>query len=322
MVFQSLLFLTVGCAITAGTVSAQTAAWPSQPIRIVVTQGAGSGSDIVARLLANQMAVGMKHSVIVDNRPGAAGTIGHQSVARSTPDGHTLLLTSTGLLLVVPAMMSSAKFRYTDFTPVSAVNSASFVVLVPTTPGSPTTLKELLVKIGTVNANYGSSGAGTMAHLASTQILRKAGVIAQHVPYKSNAQVLQDLAGGLLTFASDSATSALPLIQGGRLRALAVTGHERLVSLPNVPTLEEAGLPGLTVTTLSGLLGPKDLPKAIVEKLHEAVQSALQSPEVRDRLIALDAPPVSMTLSDFESRLRNDAAVWERLVKQLQLRSE
>jgi len=312
----------LGAAALAPVATLAAEGWPSQPIRLIVTQGAGSGSDVVARLLASRMQILLANPVVVENRPGAAGTIGHEFVARSAPDGYTLLLSSTGPLLVTPVMLSTARFRYTDFVPVAAVNSASFLVLVAKFPGAPTTLTELLDRVRGSDASFGSSGAGTMAHLASALILRKAGLRAQHVQYRANTQVLQDLVSGQLLFACDSATSAMSLIESGRLRALAVTGGERMSALPEVPTLAEAGLPGVEATTIGGLLAPKGTPDVIVERLSATVAQALSTPEVRDRMATLGSPAMIQSSVQYRAQLRKDAPFWESLVRELGLSNQ
>lgn len=296
--------------------------WPQQPIKIVVTQGAGAGSDVMARLIAHHLQGAMKHPFIVENKPGAAGAIGHEFVAKAAPDGHTLLLTSTGPLLAVPAMMASARFRYTDFAPIGSLNSSAFVVLVANTPTGPKSLAELRDAIARERATFGSSGAGTMVHLATMMMLRQAKLVADHIPYKTNAQVLQDLVGGQLLFALDSPGSALPLIQSGRVRALAVTGRERMVSLPAVPTLAEAGLPDVEAITVVGLFAPKGLAAPIVSQLNAELNKVLQSPALRDRLVAMDNPPMLMTPSEYERRVAADAAIYEDMVRALNLRTE
>lgn len=297
--------------------------WPvsQQPVRIVVTQGAGSGSDVVARLLASEMQTALGHSVIVDNRPGAAGTMGHSHVAKSPADGHTLIFSSTGLLLVTPEIMAGNHAKYTDFTPVAAVNEASYVVLVPEQAGAPRTLAELRAQLADGRGTFGSSGAGTMAFLASSLILGRTGLKAEHIAYKTNAQVLQDLAGGRITFACDSLASAKALLQAGRVRALAVTGAQRMSSLPDVPTLPEAGLEATQVITTAGLLAPRGISPALVEKIDQAVRKATSSPAFVERMNGLESPARYLSSAQYAVRIEADAKLWRGLVKQLNLQA-
>ncbi len=310
------------CSATA-VVHAQPT-WPiaGQPIRIVVTQGPGAGSDLLARLVANEMQGALNHPVIVENRPGAAGTLGHQHVATAAPDGHTLILSSTGLLLVTPEITSGLKVRYTEFAPIAGINEAAYLVLVPESPTAPKTLAQLREKLSDGRGTFGSSGAGTMAHLSSSLILRRAGLTADHIPYKANGQVLQDLAGGRLDFASDTVASALPMLQGKRVRALAVTSQERLASLPDVPTLAEAGLPGTTVLTKAGLLAPKNIRPEVAQRLADAVQTSLKSPDFLAKLALQESRPRFLSPEDYSKELAADARLWLDLVRQMNLKAD
>lgn len=217
--------------------------FPSKPITLVVTQGVGSGSDITARLLAGYLGPALGQSVVVENRAGASGILGHQSVTRATPDGHTLLFTSTAGLFVVPVMNPNAKYSLADYVPVSPVLRASFAVLVANTPQAPKSLPELLSSLRAKPQSFASAGVGTMTHLGTELVLRRAGVQATHIPYKGSGAALTDLMGGQVLFATDSLTAAMTHIRSGKLRALATTGPARKGSLPDVPTLAEAGIP-------------------------------------------------------------------------------
>ncbi len=300
-------------------------AWPTpgQPIRIVVTQGPGAGSDILARLIGAELQTALDgHPVVVENRPGAAGMLGHSYVAKAPADGNTLILSSTGLLLVTPEMTTGLRIHYTDYAPVAGLIEGPYVLVVPNTPEAPKSLAELRRQLADGKGTYGSSGAGTMAHLASALVLQRAGLKADHVPYKANTQVLQDLAGGRLSFASDSVSSARGMLQADRVRALAVTSAERLSSLPGVPTLAEAGLPGTVITTRAGLLAPKGVPPERIQRLSEAVRQVLAQPAVAARLVALESPARYASPADYAKELDAEAKVWVGLVKQMNLKPD
>lgn len=312
---QRRLLLASGAAALCGAarIAAAQPAWPvaGQPIRIVVTQGPGAGSDVLARMLAYEMQGVLNHPVMVENRPGAAGTLGHHAVATAAPDGHTLVLSSTGLLLVTPEITSGTKVRYTEFAPVAGINEAAYLVLVPETAATPKTLAQLRERLAGGRGTYGSSGAGTMAHLSSSLILQRAGLSADHIPYKANGQVLQDLAGGRLDFACDTVASARPVIQGGRIRMLAVTSSERLASLPDVPTLAEAGL-----------LAPKKTRPEVIQRLSEAVQTSLRNPDFLSKLAAQESRPRYLSPQEYEHELAADARLWQGLVRQMNIKGE
>lgn len=319
--YRTFLRLVLGIFLsTAGLSSAFSASWPAKPVKIVVTQGPGSGSDIMARLIARYMGPELGQSVIVENRPGASGMIGNEYVTHSKSDGYTLLFSSTAPLLVAPLMLPDAKFRYSDLMPVAPVMRAQFVVLVANKPDSPKTLAELLDKVRAGKVAYSSAGLGTMTHLATELILKRAGLTATHVPYKGSGQSLSDLIGGQVLFSTDSLTASMPIIKSGRLRPLAVTGPKRSPSLPDVPTLSESGFPGLSVSTIGGLFGPKGIPAPVVDRIYAAVAQAQKNPAMIESFDKLDTDVLAMSNAQFAADFSKDAVSWEKLLTQLHLK--
>ncbi|MFN0182446.1 MAG: Bug family tripartite tricarboxylate transporter substrate binding protein [Aquabacterium sp.] len=296
--------------------------YPSKPITLVVTQGTGSGSDVTARLLAGYLGPVLGQSVVVENRAGASGIIGHQSVARAAADGYTLLFTSTAGLFVVPVMNPAAQYSLADYVPVAPIMRAPFAVLVANTPTAPKTMAELITAIRSKPQSYASAGIGTMTHLGTELVLRRAGVQATHIPYKGSGAALTDLIGGQVLFATDSLTAAMAHIKGGRLRALATTDLAREGSLPDVPTLGEVGLSGVQVAAIGGLFAPKGTPKEVVDKVSAAVAKVLANPDVAQRFAAVETDPLKVTIPAFNDLLRKEAEVWSPLVRQLGLKQE
>lgn len=296
--------------------------WPTRPVTLVVPQGTGSGSDVVARLLAVHMGAALGQSVVVENRTGGGGIIAHQSVARAPADGYTVLLTSTAQLLVVPAMNASAKYTLDDFTPVAPVLRAPFAILVANTPTAPKTVKELTDTIRRQPSAYASAGTGTMTHLGSEIFLRRANLKATHVPYKGSGAALTDLMGGQMLFATDSLTAALTHIRSGKLRALAVTGDKREASLPDVPTLAEAGLPGEPIAVIGGIFAPKGVPRDVAEQLDKAIDTAMRNPDVVQRFAAMETGMLRGGNEAFIAQLRKEAPGWQSLVRQLELKAD
>lgn len=312
-ILAALLWL---CAIPAFAADS----FPSRPITLVITQGPGSGSDVLGRLIANYLGPLLGQTVIVENRAGAAGIIGHQSVMRAAPDGYTLVFTSTAALLMVPLMNPNAKYAMSDFVAAAPVMRAPFAVLVANTPGAPKTINELIAALRAKPQNFASSGIGAMTHLGSELLLRRAGAQATHVPYKGSGAAFNDLMGGQVLFTTDSLTASMALIRGGKLCALAVTGATRAASLPDVPTLAEAGLPGIEIAVTGGLFAPKGTPHDVIEKIAAATTKVLQSPEVQKRFAAVETDPLIVSNEAFVDILRKEATVWEPLVRQLDIK--
>jgi tripartite-type tricarboxylate transporter receptor subunit TctC len=276
----------------------------------------------MARLLAGYLSPALGQSVVVENRAGASGILGHQSVSRASPDGYTLLFTSTAGLFVVPVMNPNARYSLADYTPVAPVMRAPFAVLVANTPTAPKTLAELLAAVRAKPQNFASAGVGTMTHLGSELVLRKAGLQATHVPYKGSGAALTDLMGGQVLFATDSLTAAMAHIKSGRLRALATTDRAREGSLPDVPTLAEAGLPGLQIAAIGGIFAPKGTPKDVVDRIAAAMTKVLANPEVMQRFAAVETDPLQVSVPAFNELLRKEEEVWSPLVRQLGLKQE
>ena len=304
------------------TLPAWSQAFPQKPITVVVTQGPGSGSDVMARMLAGYLSPLLGQSVVVENRAGASGIIGHQSVAKAPADGYTLLFTSTAGLFVVPVMNPNAKYSLADYEPVAPVMRAPFAVLVANNATAPKTMAELISTFKSKPQSFASAGVGTMTHLGSELVMRKAGMQATHIPYKGSGAALTDLMGGQVLFATDSLTAAMTHIRSGRLRALATTDATREASLPDVPTLAESGLPGLQVAAIGGLFAPKGTPKEVVDKVADATRKVLANPDVQKRFAAVETDPLNLSIPAFNELLRKEAEVWSPLVRQLDLKQE
>ncbi len=315
-------FLAAALVLFSAFQAAHADTFPSRPITLVVTQGTGSGSDVMARLLAGYLGPQLGQTVVVENRAGASGILGHQSVSRAPADGYTLLFTSTAGLFVVPVMNPNARYSLADFTPVAPVMRAPFAVLVANTPTAPKTLAELLAEMRAKPQSFASAGVGTMTHLGTELVLRKAGVQATHIPYKGSGAALTDLMGGQVLFATDSLTAAMTHIKSGKLRALATTDKAREGSLPDVPTLAEAGLPGVQIAAIGGIFAPKGTPKDVVDRIAAAMAKVLANPEVGQRFAAVETDPLQVSIPAFNELLRRESEVWSPLVRQLGLKQE
>ncbi len=298
-------------------------AYPTKPIRLILTQGPGSGSDVIGRMYAAKLSEALGQSVVVENRTGATGIIGHELLLKSPPDGYTLLLSTTAPLIIVPAINAQAKYRAADFVAVAQLFHGDFVILAANAPGAPKTFPELVERLRAAPESYASGGTGTMGHLVSEVLLQKTGLRATHVPYKGSGQSLGDLAGGQVLFVSDSLAAAMTLLRAGRLKALAVTSTERSPSLPDVPTLAEFGIKtARPLGSFGGIFAPPGTPKEVVARLNAEVARAMQNPELRTRLAALDLDLVSLTPENFAEYVRQEVPFWESFVNQLGVKLE
>lgn len=298
--------------------------FPDRPVKIVVAFAPGTGSDALARFLASGMQTVIPgSSFIVDNRAGGGGIVGTDSVAKSAPDGYTLTLGTTSTLVTNPLLNRNAKYSVDkNFEPIAGLARAAFVIVTANRPESPKTVAELVRELKSKESVYASSGAGTITHLASELFIREAGVKATHVPYKGSGQALTDVAAGHVLFASDTLAAALPLIRGGRLRALAVTSAERVASLPEVPTVKESGYPNAKIHAWWGLLAPAGTPPAVTKKLSDAALNAMATPEMREKLKALELEPMGLGPAPFASFIQQEAPFWSDFIRRANIRIE
>lgn len=298
--------------------------YPSKPIRFVVPFAPGGGSDLVARTVAAKITEALGQPVIVDNRAGAAGTIGADIAAKSPPDGHTLLLGSNGPLAINPSLYAKLPYDASrDFAPVSLVTVMPFVLVVhPSLPVK--SLKELvaLAKAKPGQLNYGSPGNGSTTHLANELLKSMTGMQITHVPYKGVAPAATDLISGQVQMMSGDLSTLLPHVRSGRMRAIAVTAARRSSLLPHMPTVSEAGVPGYEATGWFGVLVPAGTPQVAVERLNAAIVKGLAMNDARERLAALGGEVGGGPPEHFSAHIRNEAAKWSKLINALGLKGE
>ncbi len=291
--------------------------YPNKPLRLVAPFSPGGATDVLARIVGQKLSERMGQPVVVENRVGAGGNIGAEQVAKAAPDGYTLLM--GGVPHAIGASLYS-KLGYDmvkDLTAVAEVASfPSVIVLHPSLPAK--TVKELitLAKTRPGQLNFGSAGNGSPNHLALELFDTMSGVKMTHIPYKGAGQVVGDLLAGQLQLASMGLPVAIPHVQSGKLRAIALTGSTRSPLLPNIPTVAEAGLPGFDVTSWYGVFGPALLPREIVVKLNTEIASAITAPELTERLTALGAEPALKTPAAFAQYVRDEIVKWAKIVKE------
>lgn len=305
------------------SVQAQAPAWPSQPIRLV-TGGAGGVTDIRARWLAERLAAALGQPVTVDNQPAAGGNVAAALFARAVPDGHTLLFTHQGQAAVNPHLYTNPGYdALRDFAPVARFGIGALVLVVPAGSGLHSVSDLVaLAKAKPRSMNFGSPGNGLPPHLAAVQFMRLGGFEATHIPYKGGGAMMTALVAGEVDWAIEGLTAALPQVKAGRLRALGVTGTRRAPSLPNVPTLAEAGVPGYEYIGWTGVVAPAATPGAIVDRLNAEINRIAASQEGRHWFQSTGADPGEQTPAEFAAFVRAEHAKLGELVRSANLRAE
>lgn len=292
--------------------------YPDKPIRLVVPFAAGGGTDILGRMFAQKLADAWKVPVVVDNKPGAGGTIGSTAVARAAPDGYTVLLGSISTHAISPGLYTKLAYDpVKDFEPVARAGITPFVMTVhPAVPANSIAELIALAKANPKKYDFASSGNGTTSHLCGALFTRLAGIEMTHIPYKANAPGLTDLLGGRVTFMFDNIIAMQPHIRAGRLKALAVTGSERSSSLPNVPTMIEAGLPGYEVIGWFGVWVPAGTPRAIVTKLNGELNRIMREADVKARAEEQGVDMTkTQTADEFGSYVQQELGKWRKIIK-------
>jgi len=291
--------------------------YPSKPIHFVVPYPAGGPLDTVARLLGQKVSESVKQPVIVENKPGAGGNIGADIVAKSAPDGYTILMGAVATHAINPTLYAHIPYDpVRDFEPVTQVASTPNVLVVnPSLPVS--TVKEFIAyaKAHPGQLNFGSGSTGSAGHLAGELFDTMAGVKMVHVPYKGAAPAMQDLIGGQIQLMFDNLASSLGQIRAGKVRALAVTTAKRSSLAEELPTIAESGLPGFDISTWFGVFAPGGTPRPIVERLHDEFVKALAAPDVRDKMLRLGAEPVGNTPEEFAAYIKSEAQKYAKVIK-------
>ncbi len=317
------------CALAAALtwpLAARAQAWPAaKPLRLVIPFPAGGATDILGRTVAQSLATALGQQVVVDNKPGAGGTIGADMVAKAAPDGYSLLMATSSTHSIGPALNPKLPYdAFKDFAPIAHVANAPSVLVVG--QGFPAaTAKELisLLKASPGKYNFGSSGIGTYPHLAAEMFKwRAGGLFVVHIPYRGTGLVVSDLVAGQIAFLMDSVVSAQPHISGGRVRPLAVTGTKRLSSMPTVPTFTEIGVPGMEFNNWFGVFAPPGTPPEIVQRLNRELNAMVRSPEVIDRFEKVGAAPAGSTPEQFAKTYRDEYESWKAVIQRANIKAD
>ena len=320
---RSLLCIAGLVAFAAGPATALAQAWPNKPVRIVVPFAAGSATDIMARILADELRATFDQSFLVDNKPGASAQIGAEIVAKAPADGYTLFVTTNTSHSANPFLFKKLSYDpVKDFTPIASI--MRIPVMIVSSPKLPASNLSELVAYGKANAGKLSFGYGnSVGQVVGASFARRTGLDVVTVPYKSTPQAITDVLGGQVSYAVADMASGQAFIKEGRLKALAVSSLRRTPLMPDVPAMSETpGLEGFDLSAWVGMLGPANLPKDIVDKLNAATRKALATPEVRERIAGFAAEPMSGTPDEFAAFVRDQLASWGNSVREAGIQPE
>ena len=315
--FLHILFVTIATGLFCNAAIAQQSAWPNRPIRMVIPFGAGGGTDVIGRLLAQKLTESLGQPVVVENRPGAGGSLGTSEVARAPADGYTILLGSSSTHGINPGMY--AKLAYDpikDFAPVALIATNLFVMSVP--KDSPVKTVADLVRLAEASPgkyDYASSGNGTTSHLAAALFVSMSGAKLTHIPYKSNVPGLTDLVAGRVAMMFDNITAMQTQINAGTIRPIATTGLKRTTVLNDVPTLDESGVKGYDIRGWFCMLAPAGTPAAIVTRLNQELVKIVAMPEVTEKLVAIGADPETGSPEDLKKLIASEIIKYKNIIE-------
>lgn len=310
-------------ALTSAAPAAEVASWPTRPVRLLVGFPAGGPTDVVARIVSEKVAAQTGQRFVVDNRPGAAGNIAVEILTKANPDGHTLVYSSNAIALS-PGLYSKLSYDpLRDLAPVTEVGAGCLIFLVhPSLPAK--SVQEFVdyAKTRPGQLNYASSGTGTSTHLAAVLFSQRTGIQTVHVPYKGTAPSLVDMIAGRTQFLMGAVLTAVPHVREGRLRALAVTGKKRIASLPELRTMEEAGLPGFVVTTWQGIFAPAGVDPQVLARINQEFVKAIHSPDLRPKIEQQDMDPTGPSQAEFARMYRAELVRWTKVARDAGLKAE
>ncbi len=316
--------LVAGLGLLAVTAPCVAQPYPSRPIKIIVPTPAGGPVDVMARLVGNYLGAAIGQPVVIDNRPGAGNTIGSKEAAQAEPDGYTLLYSSASGLVFAPMLQKNAGYDpMTSYAPIVLVaQSTSILVVHPSVPVK--TVQDLVAyaKANPGKVNFSSGGIGVLPHLMGEWFKSMAGIDIVHVPYRGGGPSINDLVGGQVQMTFEGAGVLVPLIQTGKLKALAVTSARRLAELPDVPTMMESGFPTFVSTSWTGLLAPARTPAEVIEKLNSQINEGLKSAEFKSALAKVGNEPLGGSPQDFANTIKTDIAKWAPVVTALGLKAQ
>ena len=309
------LFLMVFIGLCAMPAAAQT--FPSKSIRFLVGFAPGGSTDIVARIIAQEMSKNIGQQVVVDNRPGAGGNIAAEAATKAPPDGHTIFACTTGVFAIQPFLYSKLPYDpEKGFAHITQTGSLPYIVVThPSLPAK--NIREFIAvaKTRPGEINYASSGVGTASHLSAAYFASVAGLKLTHVPYKGSGQIMGDLIGGQVVMLFDQPISSMPHVKAGKLRVLGISSGKRFVTMQDIPTIAEQGVPGFEAISWAGVCAPGGTPKPIVDRLYNEIARVLKLPDIRERLLRDGIEPIGSTPEQFMEHTKKEAVKWGKVVK-------
>ena len=304
-------------ALALISVGAAAQAWPSKPVKFIVGFAPGGGTDLVGRAIASKLGDALGQPVVVENKPGASGTLSAELVAKSPADGYTLLVTAAGILSIAPNFDKVGYDTFKDFEHIALFVTSPYVLVAnPSVPARSLGELNALAKAKPASLNFGSSGTGGAPHLAGELYKRLAGIDLVHVPYKGLAPALSDLLGGQIQLSFADVNLVLKHVEAGKLRALAITGGKRFAGLPDVPTVAEAGVAGYRAETWYGLSAPAGTPRTIVQRLYAEARKAVDAPDLQQRFQSQGLIPSTLTSAEYAALIAEDHAKWSKLIRE------
>ena len=316
------LTTSLGLALLTSMAAAQS--YPSKTIRFLVGFAPGGSTDIVARLIAQELTKSIGQQVVVDNRPGAGSAIAAELTAKSPPDGHTIFACTTGVFAIMPFLYSRLGYNHEkDLVPVTQTGSLPYIIVLhPSLPAR--NVREFigLARARPGQINFASSGIGTASHLSAEYFKNEAKLDLVHVPYKGTGNAMADLLAGQVVLMFDQPVSSLPHVQAGKLKVLGITSLKRFQTLPDIPTVAEQGLSGFEAISWAGVCAPGGTPRPIVDRLYSEIGKVLKVPDIRDRLLRDGIEPIGSTPDQFLQHTRSEAAKWGRVVRDARVKVE
>ena len=315
------LIACLSLALVAPLAAAQ--AWPARPVKMVVPFPAGGPTDVMTRVLSEKLGQALGQPVVVENRPGAGGSIGADIVAKSAPDGYTLLMATGSTHSVGPYLQKLPYDPNKDFTPISYVGSSTNILLVSPKLGV-NNVRELIdyAKKEPGRLTYATSGIGSVAHLTSEMFAMMAGAKLTHVPYKGTQLSISDMASGQVGILFDNVMTAKPHVESGRLKGIAISSRERSAIVPNIPTVAESGLPGFDSSNWFGVFGPANLPRPIVDRLDQEMKKILAEPEIRERFHGLCFEITGGGPAQLTAIMQSEAQKWSKIIRDANVKPE